>query len=161
MATSTSKRGKKAPRPVLLRAVYKSKLEDNLAEQLETEGVDFEYESLKVPYQVPARDSEYIPDFILKGSNIIIEGKGRFGHRSNQKAATQERQKMILVKQQHPDLDIRIVFDNPELPIYKGSKTTYAKWADTHGFPWAAKRVPDEWLKEAKEHGKSKRNRRS
>lgn len=153
MATSTSKRGKKAPRPLLVRAVYKSDLEDDLAQQLEEAGVDFEYESLKVPYQVPARDSEYIPDFILGNSGIIIEGKGRFGHRGDQKAATRERQKMIFVKRQHPDLDIRFVFQNPNLPIYKGSKTTYAMWADTHGFPWAAKRIPDEWIQEAKEHG--------
>jgi len=136
----------------MLRAVYKSGLEDNLAQQLEEEGIEFSYESLKIPYQVPARDSEYIPDFILGKSNIIIEGKGRFGHRGNNKAATAERQKMILVKRQHPDLDIRFVFDNPNLPIYKGSKTTYAKWATSNGFPWAAKRIPDEWLKEAKTH---------
>lgn len=153
MAGSTFKgRARKQSRPVLIQALYKSKLEDSLAEQLEAEGIEFGYESLKVPYEVPARESVYIPDFILKGSNIIIEGKGRFGHRGNDKAATAERQKLIFVKRQNPDLDIRLVFDNPNLPIYKGSKTTYARWAESNGFPWAAKRIPDEWLQEAKNH---------
>ena len=140
---------KKAERPKLIRALYKSTLEDNIAEQLETAGITVTYEADRIPYQVPARDSVYIPDFKLPG-DIYIEGKGRFGHRGNQKASTEERHKMILVKQQHPDLDIRLVFDNPKLPIYKGSKTTYAKWADTHGFPWAVKLIPPEWIKEAK-----------
>jgi len=153
MAGSTSKgRAKKSPRPILIQAVYKSRLEDALAEQLEEAGVPFGYEADKIPYEVPARESVYLPDFKLPG-DIYIEGKGRFGHRGNQKAATEERQKLILVKKQHPDLDIRLVFDNPNLPIYKGSKTTYAKWADTNGFPWAAKRIPQQWIDEAKKHG--------
>lgn len=139
----------KMERPKLIRALYKSTLEDNIAAQLEECGLTVTYESDKIPYVVPARDSNYIPDFKLPG-NIYIEGKGRFGHRGNQKASTEERHKMILVKQQHPELDIRLVFDNPKLPIYKGSKTTYAKWADTHGFPWAIKLIPLEWIKEAK-----------
>ena len=41
---------------------------------------------------------------------------------------------MILLKEQHPELDIRIVFQDMKKPIYRGSKTTYAKWATDHGF---------------------------
>lgn len=148
ISTSKSRKSKKG-RPELIRALYKSDLEDDIAAQLESEGIPVVYEKRVIPYQVPARDSVYTPDFELPGG-IIIEGKGRFGHRGNQKTATEERQKMILVKKQHPDLDIRLVFWNPNYPIYKGSKTTYAKWAETHGFPWAAKTIPPEWIAEAK-----------
>lgn len=133
----------------MIRALYKSDLEDEIAEQLEREGLPVNYEKTTLNYLVPARDSKYTPDFELPGG-IFIEGKGRFGHRGNQKTATEERQKLILIKQQYPDLDIRLVFWNETYPIYKGSKTTYAKWAETHGFPWARKLIPNEWIEEAK-----------
>jgi hypothetical protein len=61
------------------------------------------------------------------------------------------RQRLILAKQQNPALDIRIVFENASLPINKGSPTTYAKWAEDHGFKWADKGVvPASWIKEMK-----------
>jgi len=54
---------------------------------------------------------------------------------------------MKAVKAANPDLDIRFVFQTPYNKIYKGSKTTYAKWADKHGFPWCAfHSIPIEWL---------------
>jgi hypothetical protein len=146
---STFNRKPNKGRPELIRALYKSDLEDDIAEQLETCGVPFTYEAQRIPYAVPAREAVYVTDFELPGG-IIIEGKGRFGHRGNQKVSTAERQKFILLKKQRPELDIRFVFSNPKTPIYKGSKTTYAQWADTHGFPWAAKLIPTEWIDEAK-----------
>ena len=55
---------------------------------------------------------------------------------------------MALIKQQYPDLDIRFVFLNAQNKIYRGSKTTYAMWATKHGFRWAEKAIPEEWLKD-------------
>lgn len=132
-----------------MEASYRSGLEKKIAEQLTREGIRFSYESEKLPYTVPARDAKYIPDFPVTDTVIYLEGKGRFGgHQSDNKGA-QERQKLILVKEQHPELDIRIVFQNSKKPIYKGSKTTYAKWAEDHGFLWADKGlVPKQWLDE-------------
>jgi hypothetical protein len=47
----------------------------------------------------------------------------------------------------NPDLDIRFVFQAPFNKIYKGSKTTYAKWAEKSGFPWCSyQSIPIEWL---------------
>lgn len=127
---------------------YRSRLELKVAKQLEREGITFDYETLVVPYVVPSRDARYTPDFPCP-ADIILEAKGRFGHRG--KGGAQERQKMVLVKEQHPHLDIRLVFQNAQMPIYKGSKTTYAKWADDHGFPWADKgTVPPSWIKQMK-----------
>jgi hypothetical protein len=71
---------------------------------------------------------------------IVVESKGRF--------ITANRQQMILVQQQHPELDIRFVFSNSRQKISKQSKTTYGMWCQKHGFLYADKTVPQEWLDE-------------
>jgi hypothetical protein len=54
---------------------------------------------------------------------------------------------MKAVKQANPDVDIRFVFQSPFNKINKGSKTTYAAWAERNGFPWCAYHsIPIEWL---------------
>ena len=118
---------------------YRSGFEKRLAEQLEEAGVKFRYEAEKLSYTVPSRKSTYTPDFFLP-NGIILEAKGRF-------RTAEDRQKLLLVKEAHPEVDLRLVFQNAKLPIYKGSKTTYAKWAEDHGFKWSDKRIPKEWLK--------------
>lgn len=92
-------------------------------------------------YVRPASDHKYTPDFRLS-NGVIIESKGLF--------ATEDRQKMILVKAQYPHLDIRMLFSNANAKISKGSKTTYAMWADKNGFPWAHREVPASWIEECK-----------
>ena len=59
------------------------------------------------------------------------------------------RQKWHLVTQQHPDVDFRLVFSNQNAKLYKGSPTTYAAYCDKHGFTYANKTIPEEWLKES------------
>ena len=122
---------------------WRSGLEESLAAFLRSEGISYEYEQNKIHYVVPSRDAKYTPDFYIKtrtGKTIIVETKGRF--------LTADRQKMILVKQQFPDLDIRMVFSRSAIKISKQSKTTYAMWCEKHGFPYADKVVPKEWLDE-------------
>ncbi|BAQ94082.1 endonuclease [uncultured phage_MedDCM-OCT-S28-C10] len=119
--------------------LFRSGLEERLADQLTSLGVSYEYETLVVKYVKPEKTHRYTPDFILS-NGIIIEGKGRF--------LTKDRQKHILVKQQNPDLDIRFVFSNPNQRISKISKTTYAKWCTTNGFLYAKQTIPNEWIKE-------------
>ena len=106
-------------------------------------GVEFEYEEHKIEYLVPERRAKYTPDFYVytrSGKLIIIESKGRF--------VTANRQMHLLVKQQYPDLDLRFVFSNPNQKISKQSKTTYSMWCEKHGFLYAAKVVPQEWIDE-------------
>jgi hypothetical protein len=74
---------------------------------------------------------------------LIIETKGRF--------VTEDRQKHLLIKAQHPELDIRFVFSNSRAKISKTSKTTYAAWCDKYGFKYADKRIPEAWLEESKQ----------
>ena len=154
MTTTTSK---KVARPILLLDGYRSKLEENVGSQLERAGVPFAFESEWVKYTIPQRDAKYLPDFVLTkrdGTKIYIEAKGAFGFdpkaNKQRRSSAEERQKLILIKEQHPGIDIRLVFSNSQKTIYKGSPTTYAKWAITHGFPWADKTIPEAWLEELK-----------
>lgn len=114
---------------------FRSGLEKNVDDFLHSTGVDYEYESTKVPYVLKCN---YTPDFVLK-NGVMLEAKGHL--------SPDDRRKMLAVKKQHPELDIRFVFQAPYNKIYKGSRTTYAKWAEKHGFPWTHfKSIPDEWL---------------
>lgn len=139
--------------PVLLRAKYRSRLEEKVAKQLEDAGIEFTYEQVKIPYTVPAREAKYVSDFAIKlreGGLIILEAKGRFAHRGGDDA--RERHKFLLLKQQYPDLDLRFVFQSAhKTKIYPGSKTTVAQWAESHGFPYSDKgTIPETWLQELK-----------
>jgi DnaJ-class molecular chaperone len=73
---------------------------------------------------------------------LVIETKGRF--------VVEDRQKHLLVKEQHPEHDIRFLFSNSRNKIAKGSKVTYADWCNKCGFKYADKVIPDEWLREIK-----------
>jgi hypothetical protein len=140
-----------ASKPILIEARYRSLLEKKVADQLDEAGVPYGYESQWVHYTVPAREAKYLPDFTINNTRILIEAKGRFGGHMSDNTGAKERQKMILLKEQHPELDIRIVFQNAKKPIYKGSKTTYAKWATDHGFTYSDKGlIPPAWLKDLK-----------
>ena len=55
---------------------------------------------------------------------------------------------MLLIKEQHPDIDIKMVFYNANKKIKKGSKTSYAMWCDKHNIKWANKIIPDEWIRD-------------
>ena len=81
----------------------------------------------------------YTPDFFIPSTNIYIEAKGHLDKG--------DRVKMLLVKEQYPELDIRFVFLNSRNKIYKGSKTTYADWATKNKFDWAEGSIPEEWYK--------------
>ena len=116
---------------------YRSGLEDRISEQLKALSVPVKYEEFKIKYQVNEVRT-YTPDFELP-NGIIIESKGRF--------VVADRKKHLLIKKQHPDLDIRFVFSNSRAKINKGSKTTYGMWCDKHGFLYADKLIPEEWIK--------------
>lgn len=122
-----------------MREGYASGLEEAVGNALKRKGVPHEFEAHTIHFLQPARKARYTPDFVLP-NGIIIETKGRF--------VTKDRQKHLNVKEQHPDLDIRFVFSNPQTRISKTSSTTYAMWCHKHGFQYAAKSIPDAWLKE-------------
>lgn len=138
MATPRMKMSKTRQRA--LKAGYRSGLEEKTAEYLDDLGIKYTYEKTKVKYRVE-EDRAYTPDFVILSNNVIIETKGRF--------TSADRKKHLLIQKQHPDLDIRFVFTNSNNKLNKGSKTSYAMWCDKHGFKYADKYIPKEWLNES------------
>jgi hypothetical protein len=130
-----------AVRSAALKQGWRSGLEQTVGAQLAPYGA--QYEPCRLRYTRPAESATYTPDFILS-NGIIVETKGRF--------VTADRKKHKQIKAEHPALDIRFVFSNSRARIGKKSKTTYAMWCDQHGFEYADKRVPDEWLNEPVNH---------
>lgn len=118
---------------------FRSGLEDRFIQELEEYGLDPNYEAKKFEYIIPESKHNYTPDFPLS-PHIVIETKGRW--------VVEDRQKMLLIKEQYPEIDFRIVFYNANQKIKKGSKTTYAMWCDKHGIKWANKTIPSEWVEE-------------
>tara|TARA_B100000686_G_C16545031_1_gene839431 strand:- start:192 stop:668 length:477 start_codon:yes stop_codon:yes gene_type:complete len=118
---------------------FRSGLEAKIANELSEVSVTFEYEPHSISFLRPSRNSKYTPDFLLP-NGIYIEVKGRF--------VTSDRQKHLLIKEQHPNLDVRFVFSNPHTYISKKSTTTYAMWCDRHGFKYAKSSIPKEWIDE-------------
>lgn len=118
---------------------FRSGLEDRFIQELEEYGLEPNYEAKKFEYIIPESKHNYTPDFPLS-PHIVIETKGRW--------VVEDRQKMLLIKEQYPEIDFRIVFYNANQKIKKGSKTSYAMWCDKHGIKWANKTIPPEWVEE-------------
>ncbi|MBA4259181.1 MAG: endonuclease I [Chitinophaga sp.] len=118
---------------------FRSGLEDKVIQDLKNRKVKFEYENIKIKYQ--KKPSIYTPDIQLS-NGIIVEVKGYFD--------AEDRSKHLLIKAQHPEIDLRFVFQSANKKIHAKSTTTYADWCDKHGFLWADKLIPEEWIKEKK-----------
>lgn len=120
----------------------KSGFEKKGADFLTKAGIPFEYETQRIKYVVPEKSKNYIPDFILP-NGIYVEYKGKLDR--------DVREKMALVIEQNPDLDIRLLFmrDNK---IAKNSKTRYSDWCKKRGIVYAVSElgeIPAEWIADA------------
>ena len=114
---------------------FRSKLEEKVADLLVELGVNYEYESCKVPYHI---QYTYCPDFVLP-NGVYLECKGYWD--------ADDRRKIKAVKTLNPELDLRMVFQAPFNTISKKSKTTYAQWCDKHDIPWTSfHNIPLQWL---------------
>ena len=134
-------------------STYRSGLEDKISKELTTLGIVFKYEPKdgKIEYTVPESYHLYTPDFVITtpgGKEILLETKGIWDF--------EDRKKHLLIRQQHPELDIRFIFSRSASRIRKESKTTYADICNGKGrgefkgvtWMYADKRVPQEWIKE-------------
>jgi len=117
---------------------FRSTLELYLAKCLRSLRKKFRYEKVKIKYYI-FRIATYTPDFVLY-NGIIIETKGWF--------KPSDRVKHLRIKEQHPALDIRFIFNNEHSKISPTSKTTYGSWCDKHGFKYATRVIPEGWLNE-------------
>ena len=117
----------------------RSGFEGKVIDDLQERNVGYEYEPHALPY-VTQRD--YIPDLLVNG--IYVELKGYF--------RSESQRKMRKVKEQHPEADIRFVFQKATSTVQgakkrkDGTKMTCAEWADRYGFTWAEGTIPEEWL---------------
>jgi len=116
---------------------YRSGFEHKVSDQLTEAKVPYGYEDTVIPYIKPETKHTYTIDFTLP-NGILVETKGRW--------VLEDRKKHLLIKQQHPELDIRMVFQSARTKIRKGSKTSYGDFCDKHGILWAEKNIPDSWL---------------
>jgi len=120
----------------------RSGFEETVRTQLDEMGVRYEYEKYKLEYWKPIRDAVcfectgaqvykrcwYYPDFWLPDHKFYIEAKGKFGQ--------VDRMKMRLVKEAHPDEDIRMLFMRDNLIGRKAQTTTrYTEYAERYGMP--------------------------
>lgn len=113
-------------------APYKSNFEKDFHEKFP----QLEYETTKLKYMV---EHTYNPDWRVK-ENVYIETKGLW------KAA--DRAKHLHIREQHPDVTVYLVFQNPNNRLSRVSKTTYGEYCDKHGILWATiDSVPEEWFK--------------
>ena len=117
---------------------YRSGLEKVAAAFLKDRQKKVEYEKLKIEWK-DLRYRTYTPDWELD-NGIIVETKGLF--------SAEDRRKHLEIQKQHPHLDIRFVFSNSRAKLYKGAKSRYQDWCDKHGFKWAHRVIPQEWLTE-------------
>lgn len=122
---------------------YRNKFEEQTAKALNANSIPFSYESTKIPYTV---SGNYLVDFRIttkSGKTIFIETKG-----NGRSFDGHCKRKMIAVKQQHPELDIRIVFYNDGKcgPKRKdGTHMLQSDWAKRNGFEYAIRNIPESW----------------
>lgn len=117
----------------------KGTFEERVINDLTQRSVPHMYEPEKLAYYV---ERYYVPD--LKVGTMYVELKGYFRQDAQRK--------MKAVKAQHPELDIRFVFQNANATIQgakkrkDGSKMTCAEWAKRNGFVYSEGTIPEEWL---------------
>lgn len=89
--------------------------------------------NLGLPYEANTftyvQTRSYTPDFAVSPTRQI-ELKGQF--------LPSDRTKHLLIKAQHPKLEILFIFANPNMTLSKKSKTTYGDWATKHGYKWCS-----------------------
>ena len=115
---------------------YRSGLELSVSEKLTELKINFIYEGIKIEWEDLAYRT-YTPDFVLH-NGIIIETKGMF--------TASDRRKHLAIKKQHPELDIRFVFENSRRKLRKGAKSSYGEWCIKHNFRYYDRIIPEDWL---------------
>ena len=116
--------------------IYKSKFEEKVRKLLPDSVI---YEPDRLKFTQPEIKRTYIPDWKVK-DKVYIETKG--------KLTSEDRKKMLWVKEQYPNYTFYIFFQNARVKIRKGSKTSYGDWATKVGFEWSDLRdgLPNDWL---------------
>lgn len=127
--------------PAKKTGIFRSQFEASVARSLKRQSCGFLYEPLNLPYTVTRN---YKPDFILE-NGIFIECKGYLD--------SADQRKMRAIKEQYPDLDIRMLFMKLDGKV-QGSKMTNLLWCEKYDFQYAQEKIPKEWINEDKTNHK-------
>ena len=124
----------------MVRWQLKQTFEQRVMSNLTAKGVEFTFEPHSLSYNV-TRD--YIPDLLI--GEVYVEIKGYFRQDAQRK--------MRAVKKQHPEKDIRFLFQKANATIQgakkrkDGSKMTCKEWAERYGFKYAeGEEIPNQWI---------------
>jgi len=131
---------------------FRSGLELAVAKLLTEQGIEFAYETMRIPYWLKARGGmcrdcssrhvvikhDYTPDFYLPDTETIIEVKGLF--------SAKDRKKHKAIKEQLPEHNICMWFGS-DRTLHPNTDTRYSKWCSDVGLPYhvGVSEVP-EWL---------------
>ena len=63
--------------------LFRSSWESKLAKSLSDNGINWEYESLRIQYKASGRERIYIPDFYIRDINLVLEVKGFYREKDN------------------------------------------------------------------------------
>ena len=121
-----------------IKAVNRSCCERDTDKYLKKKGIKFTYEKERITW-LNVKTRYYKHDCILE-NGMLIKIKGC--------VVSKERRKYVEIRQQPPDLDLRFGFQNSRIKLYKRAKVGYSDWCERHGFKYAEKVIPDEWLEE-------------
>ena len=103
---------------------YKSLLEKDVADHMDSRKIKYKYEADTFHY---VRPSHYTPDWKI-GPKLYLETKGEF--------APSQRANMLAFKEQYPDIEIIMVFAQASNKLNKKAKMTYAEWCDKNGIKY-------------------------
>ena len=123
-----------------MNVTFRNEFERHIAAQIARAFGRYCYECHTIRYGL---GKTYHPDFVLP-NGIIIEAKGAF--------LPAARRKHLALKKEHPDLDIRFVFQDAKGKLgtaaNKRLKGTNASWCRKYGFQYAEGKIPKAWLRE-------------
>lgn len=107
----------------------RNQFEKAIYASLKQSKVSFKYEGERIPYVLAGH---YVPDFIIQTPTgvLYIEAKGYL--------RPEHKRKMVAIKRQHPNLDIRI--------LWYSYNNKNIKWAEKNRFKYAISTIPKEWL---------------
>lgn len=107
----------------------RSKLEERLERIFLDNSISYQYEGDKINYLVPESKHTYLVDWTLP-NGLLLESKGYLSDLT-------ERNKYILIKKQHPNIDLRFIFADPEKKC-GGVKMTHKEYAVKNGFKYCS-----------------------
>lgn len=150
-ARSRSKKARKASI-----APYSSYYEYEVAQNLQNQGIKFEYETQRIEYLYPIRNgickscagsdvgrrAMYTPDFYLPDYGLWVEAKGKWDSKGRTKTLAILNTSRTITKD-----NFRMLFQYDNW-LTKKHNQTYLDWCDREGIISAVgKTIPEEWIK--------------